>query len=325
MQAHHKRSTAADDEAAEWLVRLSTSHIALDTLDQFYAWRDRPGNAEAYQRVEATWDAGKVLSGDADLEAALASARTRGPRSRLPRTTVGLTFALAAAAVLAFGFWAWQGRGLHETGVGEFETVTLADGSVVRLDTASRLRVRYSGGERRIELEAGQALFEVAHDRSRPFVVVTADAAVTAVGTVFEVRRTGATTQVVLVSGVVDVARPTYRNSGQRLAPGQEAVVKAGVASVRNVDAAAATSWTRGKLTFEDTPLTVAVSEVNRYLDKPIRLEAPERGATAINGVFDTGDRSAFVSAAAQLLDLEAVTQGDGSVQLTSRSHAQRN
>ena len=127
------------------------------------------------------------------------------------------------------------------------------------------------------------------------------------------------------MSGIVDVTEPLRREGGQRLAPGQEAVVKAGSSTVQAVDAAAATSWTRGKLTFVDTPLGDAVAEVNRYLDKPIRLEAPDRRTTAINGVFDAGDRSAFVSAAAQLLDLEAAAQPDGSVRLASRSLATKN
>ena len=82
----------------------------------------------------------------------------------------------------------------------------------------------------------------------------------------------------------------------------------------------AATSWTVGRLTFENTPISVAVAEVNRYLPQKIVLDAGPAENVAVNGVFTTGDREAFVAATTDLFGLVARTQADGSVRLTAPS-----
>ena len=318
MPTEVKTRTAADDQAANWIARLGTRTISLDTVQAFAKWREIPENAEAYRRAEQLWAQSGALEGDPDIQAALQQAQKRKPRrigSREVRA-IGLTAALAAT--LAAGFVFWEGRNTYSTGVGEQRTLQLADGSRVRLDTASRMRVRFTAGERRIELTEGQALFEVAHNAARPFVVSTTDASVTAVGTVFEVRRVGSETRVILVSGAVDVAQAAAPAAPQRLKPNQQSAIRAGTARISTVNADVATSWTDGQLTFVDTPLADAVAEMNRYLTAPIILDAPSSANTPINGVFRSGDRSAFVSAAAHLLDLKAIREPDGTVRLIS-------
>lgn len=317
MPAQEHRRTAADDQAAEWLARLGTRSISLDTVHEFAEWRKDPANAEAYRRAEQLWSSSGDLAGDPDIQAALDSARQRRPK-RPGRKIFAIGLATAVAASVAVCVVLWQGRGVYETGVGEQRTVQLADGSRVQLDTASRLRVRFTGEQRHIELSEGQALFEVAHNAERPFVVSTADASVTAVGTVFEVRHIGSETRVVLVSGAVDVAPAGARSAPQRLRPNQQTAITRGKARLSTVNVDTATSWTDGELTFVDTPLVEAVAEVNRYLPHPIILDAPAVAATPINGVFRSGDRAAFVSAAAQLLNLSVITEPDGQVRLVS-------
>ncbi|MGX1693456.1 FecR family protein [Brevundimonas naejangsanensis] len=324
MPAEVKTRTAADDQAANWIARLGTRTISLDTIQEFARWREDPANAEAYRRAEQLWSRTGDLAGDPDIQAALEQAQRRRPRRFGAKQigTIGLTAALAAT--LAAGVFFWQGRDTYATRVGEQRVLQLADGSRVRLDTASKMRVRFTEGERRIELAEGQALFEVAHNPARPFVVSTSDASVTAVGTVFEVRRVGSETRVVLVSGAVDVVQAATKGAPQRLLPNQQTAIKAGKAKVSTVNADTATSWTTGELTFVDTPLAEAVAEVNRYLAAPIVLDAPAAANTPINGVFRSGDRTAFVSAAAHLFDLKAIREADGKVRLvSSRNNAQ--
>lgn len=316
MPAQEQRRTAADDQAVQWIARLGTRSISLDTIHEFAEWRKDPANAEAYRRAEQLWAQTGELAADPDIQAALATAKQRNPRRVSVRHIVALGAASALAASLVGGVILWQTHDTYRTAVGEQRVIQLADGSLVRLDTASKLRVRYNSGERRIELAQGQAFFEVAHNPDRPFVVSTGDASVTAVGTEFEVRRIGSETRVVLVSGVVDVAPTRGREAAQRLRPNQQTAIIGGQANLTVVDADAATSWTNGELTFVDTPLVEAVAEVNRYLVHPIILEAPAEARTSINGVFRSGDRAAFVSAAAHLLKLRAVDTPDGGVRL---------
>ncbi len=318
MPGEAKTRTAADDQATDWIARLGTRTISLDTIQAFAKWREDPANAEAYRRAEQLWSRTGDLAGDPDIQAALEQAQRRRPRRFGAKqiAAAGLTTALAAS--LAVGAFFWQIRDTYATEVGEQRSLLLADGSRVRLDTASKIRVRFTEGERRIELAEGQAFFEVAHNPARPFVVMTTDASVTAVGTVFEVRRVGSETRVVLVSGAVDVAQAGVPSAPQRLLPNQQTAIRSGKAKVSAVNADTATSWTDGELTFTDTPLVEAVAEVNRYLAVPIVLDAPAAANTPINGVFRSGDRTAFVSAAAHLFDLKAIREADGKVRLVS-------
>lgn len=323
MPAEVKTRTVADDQAANWIARLGTRTISLDTIQEFARWREDPANAEAYRRAEQLWSRTGELADDPDIQAALAQAQHRRPR-RVGAKQIAATGLTALAASLAVGAFFWQIRDTYATEVGEQRSLQLADGSRVRLDTASKIRVRFTEGERRIELAEGQALFEVAHNPTRPFVVSTADASVTAVGTVFEVRHVGSETRVVLVSGAVDVVQAATKGAPQRLLPNHQTAIKSGKAKVSAVNAGTATSWTDGELTFVDTPLAEAVAEVNRYLATPIVLDAPAAANTPINGVFRSGDRTAFVSAAAHLFNLKAIREADGKVRLvSSRNNAQ--
>ena len=262
MPAEVKTRTVADDQAANWIARLGTRTISLDTIQKFARWREDPANAEAYRRAEQLWSRTGELAGDPDIQAALAQAQSRSPRRFGAKqiAATGLTTALAAS--LAVGAFFWQIRDTYATEVGEQRSLQLADGSRVRLDTASKIRIRFTEGERRIELAEGQAFFEVAHNPARPFVVSTSDASVTAVGTVFEVRHVGSETRVVLVSGAVDVVQAATKGAPQRLLPNQQTAIKSGKAKVSTVNADTATSWTEGELTFVDTPLAEAVAEV---------------------------------------------------------------
>lgn len=323
MTGPSRTAETAELEAAAWHGRLGQPRVTTQTIEDFFAWREMPGNADAYRRVELAWKQAGAAAASPGIQAALDSAMASGPARRSAGrrwTPLGPAAGVLAAGVLAaaliYGGWTWSAaRGTYETGVGEQQLVQLADGSSVRLDTDSRVRVRFSDGRRLIELERGQAMFTVARDQNRPFVVQAGEAAVTALGTVFDVRRDGADVRVVLLSGVVeveggDVGTPT------RMLAGQETRVTPRGALSRTVDVAAAASWTEGRLTFVDAPLGEAVAEVNRYLSRPVTLGADVDAGVAVNGVFRAGDREAFVAAASGALGLHAVTRPDGTVRL---------
>lgn len=324
MAGPNTRVATADLEAAAWHDRLGSRSVSTSTLEEFFAWRSVEANAEAYRRVEAVWAASGRLGGDARIREAVAEAMNRragsGLRDRYRRTLFALGGATAALA-LGFGGWVWlDSRSVFATAVGEQRVLRLADGSTVRLDTGSAVRVRLGGDARRIELERGQALFAVAHDPGRPFIVEAGGARVTAVGTVFDVRRLEGAVRVTLVEGAVDVSG-ARGGPPSRMRAGQQARVTAEGVSTRAVDAVRATSWTAGRLVFEDTPLRQAVTEVNRYLDDPVVLDAGVRADVPVNGVFRTGDRAAFASAAAAGLGLESRIQADGTLLLSGRKN----
>lgn len=327
-------SGAADREAAEWHVRLGQRPVSADTLQAFRRWRETPGATDAYRRVEALWRTAGTLSTDEDIQAltrqTLRRSAARPPRrglrrllptGRFPAGLVPAAAVLVPALAAAAALLLWLPvRGLHQTGVGDQETVVLDDGSRIRLDTDTRLRVRYAPGERRIVLERGQALFAVAHDPDRPFRVEAGGTEVTALGTVFDVRRERAGARVTLVQGSVAVTDKAADRRGWRLSPGQQVRTARPDPAPVSVDAAVATSWSQGYLVFRGAPLVEAVDEVNRYLPHKIVLAAGPASDVAVSGSFAVGDRDAFVAAVADLFELSARTEADGRVRLAPRA-----
>ncbi|MEN5229706.1 FecR family protein [Brevundimonas naejangsanensis] len=313
-------------EAADWFARLNQRKVSTTDVRAFSAWRADPANAAAFERLEAVWDAAETLGHTQEIAAFTEEARTRGsgasspPRQRLvgvlkPAIAVGaVVLALGAGAIV----WRVQQPTVYSTDVGEQRTVQLADGSRVILDTDSRVSVRFTKGRRAVTLESGQARFSVQGDADRPFQVRAGETEVVALGTRFDVRRLGDGARVLLVEGRVavrDAAAPDRRWS---LAPGQQVVTAAPSPRVAAVDLPAATSWTTGRLTFEGTPIAVAVAEVNRYTRQPIELRDERISSIRVSGAFDAGDIDGFVAALQDLYPLEARRAPDGHLILTA-------
>jgi transmembrane sensor len=317
------RVERAETEAAAWHAKLGVKPVSSDTIKEFFAWREDPAHAEAYRRVHKAWtDTGRLVA-DPELQRVLDEAMTRRSKAiaaRPRRTFIGFAAAGAGLAlVLAVGTWSWlEARAQFSTAVGEQRLVQLADGSSVRLDTDTRIRVRFDNARRVIDLEQGQALFSVAHDSGRPFLVRAGDTRVTAVGTVFDVRRDSADVRVTLVQGVVEVAGAEEGRAPSRMTAGQQTRVTAAGTATKAVDVETATSWADGRIVFKDTPLRAAVAEVNRYLTQKIELDADAKADVAVSGVFKVGDRDAFVSTAAAVLGLRVSAGEGGTVRLSA-------
>jgi transmembrane sensor len=316
----------ADREAAEWHVRLGERPVSAATLEAFKDWRRTPANAEAWRRVENLMRGARVLSSDPDIQALTRNTlRSSGRKDRGfvagPRHLAVVVTATGVFAALGLFFW-MPDRNHHSTGVGEQHVLRLADGTQVRLDTDTRLRVRYDGAARRVILDQGQALFTVAHDNVRPFRVEAGETEVTALGTVFDVRRDPGGARVTLVSGSVAVSDPDDGGARRRwrLTPGQQVATAATDAFPQTVDPVIATSWTQGRLIFRNIPLAEAVAEMNRYLPEKIALAPGPLGRQPVNGVFATGDGEAFIAAVTDLFGAQARRQADGSTRLSVSS-----
>lgn len=321
MRTPGSEQTRAQAEAAEWLARLGNHAVSTDTVRAFREWRDDPANDAAYQEAEAFWEASGRHAADPEImrmtEAALA--RRRRPRLTLswPRRPLGWMLAVASLAVLSLGV-VLLGRiaPAYTTGPAEQRVVRLADGSRVHLNVDSRLRVRFSGGERRIDLARGEAFFDVAHDPARPFLVRAGRTEVRALGTRFDVRRDGSALQVTLVQGAVRVARSGSADAWTLRPDETLRVSTSGRAERRTTDADAATSWTTGRLDFRATPLAEAVAEVNRYGERKVVLDGPGLEARRVSGHFDVGDTEAFVRGVASVFDLQVQSGPGGEIVL---------
>jgi len=195
----------------------------------------------------------------------------------------------------------------YATPVGGLDTVPLADGSQVTLNTDTRIRVELSDRERRIELDKGEAFFDVAKDPARPFVVYVNEKRVVAVGTKFAVRRDGDDIRVAVTEGKVLIdraerspasARPGGATTDVLLGAGSIAqTAKADVLVRRDSrpEAEQLLSWRSGYLMFEATPLAAAVAEFNRYNTRKIVIRDASITNFPIGGNFRSGNIDAFL------------------------------
>ena len=307
------RRDRARQEAARWFTRLRRRAVTTQEIRDFRAWRQDPQNRAALARVEDLWDRTGRLQSDADIGALRAAvSRRTALRRRLPSARPWTLAAGAGTlAILTAGLFIGYRAQFpsYATGRGEQRIVRLSDGSTLRLNTDSRALVRFGAKGRTVELVRGEALFEVAHDASRPFRVRAGDAQIRALGTVFDVRLAKDGAEVTLLKGAVEVQGAAGAVSVLR--PNQRIRVRDGVLQTRvTTDAARATSWTERRLTFDHTPLGQAVGEVNRYSSTQIELRATDLSRAPVSGVFETGDTRAFALAVSSVFDLQMAENG---------------
>ena len=318
-EKHHAADATAESielAAAEWLVR---QDHGLDAAQQreFEAWLVADArHAEAYAHLAETW---RLIDRVPPERVPLPARRGRG--------WLWAGGAMAAAAALAVALlWprAIASRvvgPVHQaaTPVGGFETLTLADGSVARLNTATQLSVNFTAAERRVTLLRGEASFDVAKDPARPFIVRVGEIDVCAVGTVFNIRETERAIEVLVVEGKVRIddaasgrslvtgaaAEPLGAAAPEPLlAAGQRATIvrtagespaKASVAEVAPAASARALAWHSRQLEFSNEPLGAIADEFNRYNRHRLVIDDAELAAQRFGGKFPADDFAALV------------------------------
>ena len=346
-------SEIVEQQAAQWLARrLGDTWTAADEAERD-AWLERrTAHRVAYIRLEAAWQYAARLQAlgvgvpqgvvpsrgawDEIGSVRCAQPQTHPPPSRQTRAAhtqprfVRLSLFALAATVLMFAV------GLHftpavpflgtsySTPVGGMANLPLADGSRLILNTDTHVRVKYSARERRILLERGEAFFEVAKDKTRPFVVYAGENRVVAVGTKFSVRRDRGDVQVIVTEGRVNLAASV---APARLGPGTPRTVSAepvvgpvmataAVVPLRSLtagmiarsskdevvvrrraaaEAEALLSWRSGYVVFDDVSLADAVAEFNRYIERKIVIEDRSLAGLHIGGNFRSNNADAFL------------------------------
>jgi transmembrane sensor len=316
------RATIAE-QADAWFVENRGGPLDGETRANFIAWlRASPVHVQEYLAIavlarnlpsaatdvqislesllaEASADADNVVSLDRPLP-------NRSPARQRPRFLQPWPLATAAAAAIVFVISAavWSTRdgerfGLpksYSTAHGEQMVQQLPDGSVLHLNTDSEVTVRYSRGERMIELDRGEALFQVAHDSERRFRVAAGEAGVLAVGTQFDVYRKPGAVTVTVVEGAVAVFTDAAPQAALQVGAGYQVEIGSQVGSPRPVDANAAVAWLERQIAFEDRPLGEVAEEFNRYGGVIIEIADPDLRAMPISGAFDAYDTDSFAA-----------------------------
>lgn len=325
---------AIEERAAAWLARRDGGQWTQEDEARLTDWlNESTAHRVAFLRLEAVWEgarrarvlskapAGFVPPPRKWMSPFFPSVASQAPRA-LPLRRASLRWAIAASLLLVAGIGS-VGYVLHgfatgdvyTTSVGGVSSIPLTDGSVVTLNTASRIRVEFAPKERRVILERGEAYFTVTRNAARPFVVVAGDHRIVDVGTQFSVRREPAGLRVVVTEGVVRLEGPhadVHSSSGAvsaqppksladmdvRLSAGAVAFAQNGDLLVHKESVRQAEdmmTWRKGYLTFHDTTLADAVAEFNRYNDRQITIGDPQTAGIRISGTFRPTDYQAFV------------------------------
>lgn len=322
------------EEAAEWIVAVEDGPLSAQDRRALAAWLSRsPDHVGEFFYAATLLQAVGDLPEDraAALQAVLgekagdvvtrmdtgpgADAVPTPPRrdgvtgwGRLALIAAALAVVVAGLAVVAprLPWPAEPAPAVYATVVGEQRAIPLDDGSVIHLNTDSRVEVRMTPEARLITLTAGEAFFDVAPDPDRPFRVLAGDQTVEAVGTAFNVYRSRDGLQVVVVEGVVAVAPlaavargtpPEERNEERLLVHAGEGAAFTGHAAPQPVqaDLQAATSWRSRELVFHRARLDAILAEYNRYTTRDLVIADDTLGALLLSGTFDVDDPASLI------------------------------
>jgi len=311
------------EEATAWFVRMRSDLVTESDRRAFHAWLDRdPAHREAYAEAEVLWGA---LGGIPDPRPGFSTAgypcgeRVRHEVKVRPRQRCRPRHATAAAASLlvavVIGFWSVGGthalRADHTTAVGETMEITLADGSVVHLNTDTALTVDLGDACRCVELLRGEAFFTVAPEADRPFRVAAGGGVSRALGTAFVVREAGETVTVAVAEGRVRVARDLAASGAAgsvTLSAGEMARYgAAGGIETGRADVGRLTAWRQGRLVFAERHLRDVVAELDRYRPGAILFLDSGIADERFTGVFGLGDTDRALAAIEATLPVDVV------------------
>jgi len=315
---HNPMNRQINEEAAHWFVEFRTGDIDAAGRRSFDTWvRTSPEHLRAFIEIAALWGHSGKLGRHSpfSLEELIASARTETnvvplPRMSLPEDALKgrqrrFRLAAAAAALLVIGSIVAGSlvsqRRTYSAEVGERRSLRLADGSRVTLNSRSRVRIELDDSTRTVDLLEGEALFRVAHEVSRPFIVRAKGTFIRAVGTEFDVDEKDRGAVIAVVDGRVAVSQADARIGSDRneaqpddrkgvlVSAGERIDMSEGSnAKPTPINASSATAWTQGKVILQSATLEEVVERFNRYSQR--RLVASDQGAIPfrLSGVFST-------------------------------------
>lgn len=310
----------SENVAADWVVRLQGETAGEGDWLAFDRWLgESNANGPAYDRALALW---------CELDAAAPALKRRmGGVSlmswRMSASVGALAASLALGWFLIGAHFTPQSVETFETAIGEHRSVVLADGSHIDLDGATRISVRLENDARRVTMERGEAIYDVAPDASRPFTIAAGDRQIRVVGTEFDVRSRAGAFSVTVRRGVVEVSPSSGQGAIARLTPGDRIDHVAGLPDKRSsgVSADEVFGWRKGQLIYRERPLSEVVADLNSHYAKPVSLSDPKAALQPFSGVLTLDGEDEVVHRLTLLASLWSTSNQTGYV-LSAREGA---
>ncbi len=300
---------AVSRRAVAWLVALDAPGSTDATRRACERWRREHADHErAWQHLESVGQRLRELSPPL-AHGTLVRSAEGGDRARRRRAIK----ALAVAAFAGSGAWLardslrdewldWQAD--HRTATGERREVELADGTRIRLDTASAIDVRFDAAQRTVSLLHGQMMVTTGADPARPFLVETAQGTLRPIGTRFTVRQNTGSGHLVVLEGAVEVRPGDAGFAARVLRAGEQAsFTRTAIEPARPADAAAA-AWSSGMLVAHDMPLREFIAELSRYRAGRLACD-PAVAELRVSGIYPLADTDRVLDMLLRTLPIE--------------------
>lgn len=320
--------------ASQWFFRLQTEDLSPSEFSDWMRWYEEDSrNRAAFEEAQALFEASRALPTDARARWAqdvMPARKIRQPWWSVVRghgvwRLAGGAVALGVAAV-ALLFLTLNAPPQHvtvsfQTPLAKHGREILPDGSIVELGARSSISVNFSSESRYVVLEAGEALFTVAKDASRPFIVQAGQIRVRAIGTEFNVRRAGESTTVSVREGIVEVGSGKPNSRMVRVSAGELVVMDKSSSAplAKSIDSAAVASWQQGRLEFDNEPLRVIVATVNRYSAREIVVTDPNLYDLRVTATVDERHIHEWLDGLSQILPVRVIEVSQGTVLLSPR------
>jgi len=342
--------TAHDIEAsaASWLVVLGREDVSHDDKANFKSWLESSDrHRETFTELAAMWDDMALLEDLEDIARGTVAAEQKKPSPFLHsrRTLLGGIAASIGVIAVSTSLWTLSDKeSFYQTDsfatvIGQQKSVSLSDGSTMQINTNTELDINFNPHARLVKILYGEAHFEVAKDKNRPFYVSAAGGIVRAVGTAFVVRvRSNNTVEVTVEEGRVAVSPALHypevflQNKTEKktaleapilaeLTAGQSAIFDEKIERIEQMpqsEIQRKLAWRQGLLAYAGDPLSDVVADVSRYTNMTIEIADPSLGNMPIGGYFRVGETDALFDSLEVTFGLNVEHIGKNHVRLSA-------
>lgn len=338
---------ALDCEAAAWVARFDAGDVSAQDQAAFQAWLNRSAlHRQAIAEFGSFWSEFDRLG---QLTDSIGAGREPGPQLRRSAASPGARYWLAASAAVILVMAAFGGvvrqeiparpslrqaavprppvQQSYATAIGAQKKFALADGSIVTLNTNSRIDVELGGHSREIHLVQGEAFFEVVHDKTRPFTVYANRYVVRDIGTAFAVHLLEkGLLNVRVTKGSVEISAsaaggPAKEKSLGVLQAGRDVVFGQRIVHsevMSDAELSRKLAWRQGQLIYSGQPLADVLADISRYSDIEIELADPDLRNLPVGGAFSVNQTEAIFAALENNFGVHAEWIDSRHVRLTS-------
>lgn len=289
------------EEASEWMVRLDSSRLSKKEVLELTKWLEQSElHKQTFKDMVQVWDQMDVMEGLSELLPLddFPKKTSHEPYSRFASPVMASVFVCVIGLSLFLNHWLSR-EAIYETSIGVVQNYSMDDGSEITLNTASRIETEFDWRNRNINLQQGEAFFDVAHNEDVPFIVTAGNISVQAVGTAFSVQKIDDVIEVTVTDGKVKIASldddldagaldVIYASKGQMVKIDKNN--KTYLSNINAEQVAQVLMWQKKMLAFNGEPLRDVIKEFGRYTEIELLIADKETADIRVGGYFRSND-----------------------------------